>query len=1080
MSSLPQTTKIVTSLSQNCANIVTLLFSLGGNWEQYLFPEGELISKTPNPTPIDPISTLFDSLRLGAPLCELYNRLGLSELEVVDVADIPKGAANQHRCKQATFKFLVALKDELGLPDEQRFEIRDLYNDDTNGHVKVLKTINIILDQLSSMGLMPIRKSLPIPFAVPSDQPPRDKVSNRDMTIAELLSTERSYVASLEELQAYQNTVYQRKLVSTEVGRSIFANLNELIDFQRRFLSALESALARSNNEQRIGAVFIDHEDGFKVYGPYCVNYIDVNLILPSHFGSLQPLASVIEPTRGLPSYLIRPVQRLAKYPLLLRQLILLSQDTNYPYTDELKKAEECTLRIADMINEAKRREENRRLKIRLATAVEDWKGLEIMEMGDLQLADRFLMEAHDIEREYHLFLFDKILLCCKEVPNNKKKVPAKKQRASQTDAVERFTLKGNIYIHSIAEVQDTSKKPSYFGLKIYWRDGPDLESFSIKCLNVEQCKMWKAKADALVDEAKVRRKSLAERNAYASGTQLNHNIIKLPNGSSPAGRRPALLVEPDDDDVNSDVGSQVSSQGSLMLPQGAYSSPDRPPTRSMSSPAPARNSGGVPTSPGPPHLQRKFSNVDGRITLPPPPPSAPPPMPSSPARPRAATTGTGYAPSNFSLTGNGPPSPTRYTQQQPVAVSGQYSPTRSSLSSSASNSNEDLGARYSQLSNGSSNPPQLVRRNTGPLLDVDSGYADDSDGSVGMGRLRKQSGSDESLRGHLRGLSGDASAYYNQPPIQQQMQQMMPQQGQYYPPASGPGMYGYRPTSNGYNESQGDDSGYSSRSSSSSSFASVRARTASGNAILMSAPNNNGAPPLPVPAFPYLPSPPTTPSAHRYPPASKSSEELRRDREQPQRRELGNTQLPPLPPIPALGTASIDGYFGSHDGLITGSNSKGPTIISPPARSASAVASSLRQSQPPPARKSSNDYSNEVVPPLVSAAPVTRTSTSPLPPGGVRVRFHLGPDSFLIGISGPDFALTDLIAKIDKKLRAVGRGGLYDGARLRYKDEDGDYITMRSDEDFGMAVEVARLIQIMHGASSRAVEQAVVDVYVQ
>ena len=39
----------------------------------------------------------------------------------------------------------------------------------------------------------------------------------------------------------------------------IFGNLPDLLDFQRRFLIALEGTLSMGPNEQRVGSVFISH-----------------------------------------------------------------------------------------------------------------------------------------------------------------------------------------------------------------------------------------------------------------------------------------------------------------------------------------------------------------------------------------------------------------------------------------------------------------------------------------------------------------------------------------------------------------------------------------------------------------------------------------------------------------------------------------------------------------------------------------------------------------------------------------------------------------------------------------------------
>lgn len=50
-----------------------------------------------------------------------------------------------------------------------------------------------------------------------------------------------------------------------------------------------------------------------------------------------------------------------------------------------------------------------------LESRVEDWKGHHIANLGELLLDDVFTVTKSDVDREYHVFLFEKIILCCKE-----------------------------------------------------------------------------------------------------------------------------------------------------------------------------------------------------------------------------------------------------------------------------------------------------------------------------------------------------------------------------------------------------------------------------------------------------------------------------------------------------------------------------------------------------------------------------------------------------------------------------------------------------------------------------------------
>ena len=113
-----------------------------------------------------------------------------------------------------------------------------------------------------------------------------------------------------------------QKIVSPDTIHYLFGNLNALVDFQRRFLIQLEEIAEKSPEEQRIGHLFIQFEDSFSVYEPYCANYYSAQDLVVQETPRLQKLADILNPIYELPSMLIKPVQRICKYPLLLKELL--------------------------------------------------------------------------------------------------------------------------------------------------------------------------------------------------------------------------------------------------------------------------------------------------------------------------------------------------------------------------------------------------------------------------------------------------------------------------------------------------------------------------------------------------------------------------------------------------------------------------------------------------------------------------------------------------------------------------------------------------------------------------------------
>lgn len=287
----------------------------------------------------------------------------------------------------------------------------------------------------------------------------------------------------------------------------------------------------------------------------------------------------MFEPKYEFSSYLIKPTQRICKYPLLLRELIKYSENEAYPHIDELKEALKSVANVTEIVNEMNRKEENKEVRQALIDGVDDWKGLNVQDFGDLQLADKFIMTAENgTEKDYQLYLFDRVLLCSK---------PTKKPRKDITT----YVLKGNIYITSITGVLDCSQPESLqFLLKVFWKDGADLESFLLKGRNDEQIRLWKDKLDKMIEFHRMRRKSVSVANALRKS-----QIYVAMNGWS----MDPTTEDEDSVSMSSDDLSDTHSFGSQVRPRsmGAYSDHNgniivtRPRGQSMSPPPPLHRS---------------------------------------------------------------------------------------------------------------------------------------------------------------------------------------------------------------------------------------------------------------------------------------------------------------------------------------------------------------------------------------------------------------------------------------------------------------------------------------------------------
>lgn len=154
------------------------------------------------------------------------------------------------------------------------------------------------------------------------------------------------------------------------------------------------------------------------------------------------------------------------------QSLLKASSPAEYPYFDELKAGSAAAKRITDKINEAQRRAENQQTVQNLATRVDDWKGHHVSQFGELLLDQIFMVTKSEVDREYHVFLFERIILCCKEDLhqgiNGKKMgksnsilkkpqtptVPATPPPPGPAKKTTPLLLKGRIYLNNVTEAK--------------------------------------------------------------------------------------------------------------------------------------------------------------------------------------------------------------------------------------------------------------------------------------------------------------------------------------------------------------------------------------------------------------------------------------------------------------------------------------------------------------------------------------------------------------------------------------------------------------------------------------------------
>ncbi|KAI1506384.1 hypothetical protein F5X99DRAFT_1269 [Biscogniauxia marginata] len=451
------------------------------------------------------VESLWNFFRSGPPLLAIYNSLQPeTPLKVDSVTNESK------RSKLSIFKFIEACLKQLEIPAVECFVISDLTGNDTTGFVKVLQVVNYVLDLAEQRGLL--LQVQPYPEDVDAAAP-GSQMTYRDHIIRELVDTERKYVQDLENLHDLKKTLEKKGVIPGDTVHQIFLNINAILDFQRRFLIRVETTNSMPQTAQQWGAPFVAYEDAFNIYQPFIANQRKAAQIANQVFDKIQQAEHPVScDFNTLDGFLLKPMQRLVKYPLLLKDLLKKSDDPEAK--GDLATGIDAAERVLKKANEAVDRDLLDEALEELIRRVDDWKNHKVEQFGRLLLHGVYTVVTGRIEQEkevgsfraqyarvttdtltvlqYEIYLFEYILLCCKEVQPNKSKDKKDKNKsiAKVRNKNNKLQLKGRIFMTNVTEVLSFAKPGSYT-VQIWWKGDPGIENFVIKFTNEETMKKW-------------------------------------------------------------------------------------------------------------------------------------------------------------------------------------------------------------------------------------------------------------------------------------------------------------------------------------------------------------------------------------------------------------------------------------------------------------------------------------------------------------------------------------------------------------------------------------------------------------
>ncbi|XP_041875014.1 dynamin-binding protein isoform X2 [Corvus kubaryi] len=223
-----------------------------------------------------------------------------------------------------------------------------------------IESLSMELQELREMTLLSSQTPSLEPSSAATESAEQRMLEKRAKVIEELLQTERDYIRDLEMcVQRIMVPLQQAQMQNIDF-ESLFGNIHMVINFSKQLLSTLEASDA-------IGPVFLTQRAELEsVYRVYCQNHDEAIALLETYEKDEKMqklLLDLLDSLRGctnyinLGSFLIKPVQRVMRYPLLLMELLSATPEA-HPDRAPLTAAVLAVKEINVNINEYKRRKD--------------------------------------------------------------------------------------------------------------------------------------------------------------------------------------------------------------------------------------------------------------------------------------------------------------------------------------------------------------------------------------------------------------------------------------------------------------------------------------------------------------------------------------------------------------------------------------------------------------------------------------------------------------------------------------------------------------------------------------------------
>ncbi|KAM6321745.1 pleckstrin homology domain-containing family G member 3 [Podargus strigoides] len=251
------------------------------------------------------------------------------------------------------------------------------------------------------------------PFSTPGAEP-----SYLGRVVLEIVESERTYARDLRSIvEGYLGKIIdaEEAVLRPEQVSALFGNIEDIYELSSTLLQNLESC---ASDPVAVAVCFVTRSQEFAIYTQYCNNYPSSVAALSECMRSkaqarfLRECQERLRHALPLGAYLLKPVQRILKYHLLLQEIAKHFEHKSGDDYEVVLEAIDTMTCVAWYINDMKRKHEHAIRQQEIQSLLLGWKGPDLTSYGELVLEGTFRVQR--VRHERAVFLFDKTLLITK------------------------------------------------------------------------------------------------------------------------------------------------------------------------------------------------------------------------------------------------------------------------------------------------------------------------------------------------------------------------------------------------------------------------------------------------------------------------------------------------------------------------------------------------------------------------------------------------------------------------------------------------------------------------------------------